>query len=93
MSKEGQEEAEREMQEVQMMLGATVEAVSGTLAAEGGVPAPRAPQVDGQSSELPETPVLATCAPWRREARQDLSQWRFPHCRGRRTGALKRIEL
>ena len=62
-SKEGQEEAEREIQEVQMMLGATEEAVSGTLVAEGGVPAPRAPQVDGQSLGLPTTPVLAMKRP------------------------------
>ena len=62
-SKEGQEEAEKEIQEVQMMLGATEEAVSGTLVAEGGVPAPRAPQVDEQSLGLPTTPVLAMTHP------------------------------
>ena len=86
------EEAEREMQEVQMMLGATVEAVSGTLAAEGGVPAPRAPQVDGQSSELPETPVLASVHPGG-EGSTGFVPMEVPHCRGRRTRALKKIEL
>ena len=92
MSKEGQEEAEREMQEVQVMLGATEEAVSGTLAAEGGVPAPRAPQVDGQSSELPETPVLASVHPGG-EGSTGFVPMEVPHCRGRRTRALKKIEL
>ena len=86
-SKEGQEEAEREIQEVQLMLGATEEVVSGALAAEGGVPAPRAPPAEGQSS-----PVPALQHPG--EVGSDgFVPMEIPHYRGMTTRALKRREL
>ena len=44
-SRECQEEAQREIQEVQLTLGLPEEEVLGTLAAEGGAPAPRARNV------------------------------------------------